>query len=535
MLLPPRMPDLTTRPQGGIEPWLLRLLLAASAAAALVFLFGAVQRCGYPHELEWMEGALADHAWRVANGLPLYCAPSPEHVPFLYAPLLFWLGGLGIAMGIDGIVALRLVAIASTLGCALLVGHWVRRETQNVGVGLAASGTFLAGYGWLAWWYDLARNDTLFVVLVLATAYVLRHGGPRRWVGAAVLATLAVLAKQSALVWLPAIGVGALLHDWRNALRFGIAAVLAGAAVFGLMHWTSDGWSTFFLFEMPQQHGIVGDRKLGFWTQDVLPMLPLVALGLVGCVAQMRAGRAREALFLAAFGSGALVTSWLLRMHVGGFDNVLMYGFAGACVLGPIAAANGRVLRCIWLAQFVWLGVVAMERGTATWLPSAAHRHAHDELAAFVARQGGSVWIPAHGHISTRAGKGAGAHGQAVFDLLQQLPKVEGIGMDLTVLHDPERMAQLPGRGGEAVRSLFSQAFAALRERRFAAVVIDETGGTGQFPYVFALGLLGADQQPGTTDDPYVRSPTPLLREPAAIRPLLGYETHSSYALLPRQ
>ncbi|MBL8755082.1 MAG: hypothetical protein JNK15_17390 [Planctomycetes bacterium] len=528
------MPDLT-KTSAVVDRALLAALMAATAAAVVVFVVGVAVRVPYPHELEWMEGALADHAWRVADGLPLYCAPGPEHVPFLYAPLLFWLGGLGITLGIDGILALRLVALAATVGCTMLVGHWVRRETGHVAVGLAASGTFLAGYGWLAWWYDLARNDTLFVLLVLATAYVLRHGGPRRWLPAALLATAAVLAKQSALMWLPAIGVGALCHDWRNALRFGATAVLAIVGAFGVLHLASDGWSTFWLFELPRQHGIVGDRKLGFWTEDVVTMLPLLAIGLVGFVAQVRAGRPREALFLAAFGSGALVTSWLSRMHVGGFDNVLMYGFAGACVLGPIAAANGRGLRVVWIAQFVWLGVAAVQRGQATWLPSDAHRRAHDELATFVAKQAGPVWIPAHGHIGARAGKGTSAHGQAVFDLLQVLPKVDGIGMDLTVLHDPARMAQLPGRGGEAVRSLFTQASTALRERRFAAIVVDEVGGAGQFPYVFALGLIGDDRQMGTGDDTYVRAPGVLLSEPAAIRPLLGYDVHSPYALVPRR
>jgi hypothetical protein len=528
------MPELPSRAHA-VDRALLAALSLAAAAAWVVFGVGAAVRVPYPHELEWMEGALADHAWRVAHGLPVYCAPGPEHVPFLYAPLLFWLGGLGITLGVDGILALRLVAVAASIGVAMLVGHWVRRETRNVVTGLVASGTFVAGYGWLAWWYDLARNDSLFVLLVLATAYEVRHGGARRWLPAALLATAAVLAKQSALMWLPAIGVGALCHDWRNALRFGGTAVLGIVVAFGLLHLTSDGWSTFWLFEMPRQHGIVGDRKLGFWTQDVLPMLPLVGLGLVGFVQQVRVGRPREALFLAAFGSGAVATSWLSRMHVGGFDNVLMYGFAGACVLGPIAASNSRMLRVLWLGQFVWLGIAAMQRGTATWLPSDAHRGSHDELAAFVAKQDGQVWIPAHGHIGARAGKGTSAHGQAMFDLLQVLPKVDGVGMDLTILHDPARMAQLPGRSGEAVRSLFEQAWAALRERRLAAIVVDEVGGAGQFPYVFALGLMGDDKELGTADDTYVRSPAVLLRERAAIRPLLGFDVHSPYALLPRR
>ena len=59
--------------------------------------------------------------------------------------------------------------------------HWVKRETGKVLPGLVAIGLFFAGYGWLAWWYDLARNDTLFVFLCLATSYQLRYGGNWRW------------------------------------------------------------------------------------------------------------------------------------------------------------------------------------------------------------------------------------------------------------------------------------------------------------------------------------------------------------------
>ena len=217
------------------------MLLAGAATVA--FLFAVSQRLLYPHELEWMEGALADHAARVADGLPLYCEPQAEHVPFLYAPLLFWLGGLGMKLGLDGILALRLIAVAFSIGSALLIGHWVRKETNKSVPGLVATGLFFAGYGWLAWWYDLARNDSLFVFLCIATTYQLRHGGKRNWLWAGLLATLALLAKQSTLMWLPIVGIGALLWDWRVAIRFGFVSVAAMGASIGLLHLTTDGLS----------------------------------------------------------------------------------------------------------------------------------------------------------------------------------------------------------------------------------------------------------------------------------------------------
>jgi hypothetical protein len=471
-------------------------------------------------------------------------------VPFLYAPLMFWLGGFAMKLGLPGLLALRLVATASTIGCAMLIGHWVRRETGKLLPGLVAIGVFLGGYGWLAWWYDLARNDTLFVLPCLGAAYVLRHGTSRRWLLAAALATTAVLAKQSALMWLPAIGIGALCHDWRNALRFGAATLAGILAVTALMHWTSDGWSTFFLFEMPRHHGWNGERKLLFWTEDLLPMWPLVVLGLLGFVLQWRAGRRGDALFLAAVGSGGLMTSWVSRLHVGGFDNVILYGFAGACVLGPAAAAAATTrglqvaVPLLLLVQFGSLGLAATRSSSEdgcwprttrhTMLPSPAHRRAHEELLAFVKSQPGLVWIPDHGDIGAQAGKGRFAHGQAIFDLLQLLPRQTDGMLDLAALRDRNKIAHLSERAQRAVTGLVDRSDQALREQRFAAIVIDAIDAAA-FEHLFFAALAGADGQRGTGDDPYVRLQAPLLTEPQAINALSGREVHSPHALVPRR
>ena len=514
--------------------WLWWPLLTLSLAAAGWFAYAASQRLLYPHELEWMEGALADHAARVANGLPLYCEPSAEHVPFLYSPLLFWLGGLGMSFGVDGIIALRVIACGFSVGSAMLIGHWVRVESGKLVPGLVATGMFLAGYGWLAWWFDLARNDSLFVFLALASSYQLRHGGARRWLWAALLATAALLAKQSALMWLPAVGVGCLCWDWRVALKYGVACAVAMGVAVGVLHATTDGWSTFYLFEMPSLHGVVGDRKLGFWTEDLVPMAPMVLLGSIGFVTRFR-DEAGSALYLAAVGSGGLLASYLSRMHVGGFDNVMMYGFAGGCVLAGVAAANpAKSLRAaapaLLLAQFAWLGYAAYARGAATLFPSAAHALAHEQLRDVVRAQDGPVWIPGHGHIAYRAGKGTGAHGQAIFDILQLIPKLPNGMLDLTALVDPAKLAHLPERAQLAVRKMMEQSTRALAERSFAAVIIDDVGA-GEFTALFGAGLVGADALAGTDDDPYSRAPGHAVADPGAIRPLLGYDVHSPYLM----
>ncbi len=504
--------------------WLL--LLAAAAVSLLLFGWLTVQRLPYPFELEWMEGAMADHAWRVAAGEPLYCAPSPEHVPFLYAPLLFWLAGLLMKLGVPELLALRGIACGASIGVAMLIGHWVRQHTGRLVPGLVATGVFLAGYGWLWWWYDLARNDSLFLLAILGTGYALRHGGRFRVPLAAVLAVVAMLAKQSAAMWLPAITVGALCLDWRLGLRFAGAALLGIGLTLTAMHLSSDGWSTFYLFTMPQYHGIEGHRKLGFWTEDIVPMLPLLLLGLGGFVAQWRAGERKEALFLAAVGSGGLMTSWASRLHTGGFDNVLVYGFAAACVLGPAALrARARWLElatpALLAVQFVILFGYAWQRGpNTTALPSAAHRQAHEELTEYVRSQPGMVIMPGHGGVTRRAGKPSSAHGQAIFDLLQVLPKLDNGMLDLPALLDDQRLAQLPPLASAALKSFRDTLLAALASRSIGAIVLDAQIGEN-FEGLFLYGA----------GDRYRRRTDPVLSDGRALNPLMGYVVNSPYAL----
>jgi hypothetical protein len=50
------------------------------------FLWVVGLRVGYPFELEWMEGAMADHVCRVLDGKLIYTAPAYDHVAFLYHP-----------------------------------------------------------------------------------------------------------------------------------------------------------------------------------------------------------------------------------------------------------------------------------------------------------------------------------------------------------------------------------------------------------------------------------------------------------------
>lgn len=495
--------------------------LAIGVVAVLIAL-----RIGYPFELEWMEGAMVDHANRVRQGQPIYCAPSPEHVSFLYTPLLFQLGALVSFVTGQGFLALRLVSVLASVGCAVLLYRWAARETGRHLPGLLAIGLFCAGYGYLRTWYDLARNDTLFLCFTIATAYLLRFGGRRSAVIAGLLAALAFLAKQSALMWLPAIATGVLLLDWRKALWFLLSAGVALGFTVLLGHLLTDGWFTFFVFEMPGHHARQGDRWLGFFTEDLVPILPMFLGALATGVLRIRAGRRGEGLFLLAFGGGGLLTSYLSRLHAGGYDNVMMYALAGGAVLLPVLLGAGeraaRAARLLILAQFLFLvfdvrslwqprRLLLLDPGTA--LPTTAHRQASEELLAFLRAEPDPVLVPSHGWIATMAGKPAWAHGQAIFDLLQ------GLVDPTTQMLDPGRVGLLSPRYRTGLTDFFNRHIEMLKARNWSAIVLDQQDA-GIFESLFTIGLDG-----------YRRRETPILSQPAALMPRVGREIHSPVVL----
>ena len=498
------------------ERALAMALAIAGVGAFALWIALAAQRIGYPYELEWMEGAMVDEAVRVRDGLPVYGPPGVEHVPFLYTPLFYYLGALAMAVVGEGFTALRLVSTLATIASALLIQHGVTAATGRRAAGIAAGGLFCAGYGWLRTWYDLGRSDMVFLATMLAVPVLLRRAGRRAAVLAGIAVTAAFLTKQTALFWLPFVVVMAFARDRRTGWWFVASAGSGLLLAVAVPHLLTNGWSTFYVFDMPRSHARDGVHWLGFWRDDLVPVAPLCAATALAVVGQWRSGRRREAAANAAWVAGGIVASYASRLHVGGFDNVLAYGFAALCCAGPLvadlASARLRALGLLLLAlQFVFLVVdvraLWQERSRllydpAAALPPPAHGTATEQLIAFVRSQPGEVWLPFHGHLGALAGKQRFAHAQALYDLA------------------PYALAADDGDRAKSAMGASIERW--LGQRRIAAIVLEQPHGR-LFEQVFEFGLRG-----------YARRDLTILTEPAAIRPLVGMKTDSPYVLAPR-
>ncbi len=510
----------------GHETRMQRLLLRAATLLGLAMVVGmsvyVSLRLFYPYELEWMEGAMVDHCTRVRMGLDLYVEPGPEHVQFLYTPLLYYFGALVAAFVGDGFFAPRFVSLLATIACAFVIHRWIRRESSDDPSARAAAwigvGLLCGGYAYLQSWYDLARNDMLMLAFLLGSAWFARFGSTRQQWLAAGLAALAFLAKQTAVMWLPAILVGSLLQDRRRGIVLGVATVCSiGAVVLGY-HITTDGWFTFFVFEMPSYHGSQ-QGYVGIFLDDLTVLLPLIALTLTATVGMTRDPATRgQGLFLLAFGGGGLVASFMSRKHAGGFDNVVCYMFAAGCVLGMLALRGARgtrrtIVLSLVLLQFallivdprsLWSPRPWLLMGNDRFLPTASHRQGNEELLHYLKGLDGPVMMPFHGHLPHMTGREMSAHGQAIYDLSQTSIDENGFRAELH----------------PAMVRWFEQTAARLAEGHYAALILDEPHGhTILGLFTAHLGRY-AEPVPIPLDDPY------------SITPAVGMRTHSPKVLL---
>ncbi|MFH1144007.1 MAG: glycosyltransferase family 39 protein, partial [Candidatus Eisenbacteria bacterium] len=470
----------------------------AAGAFLLLYLLVALQRIAYPWELEWMEGGLVDHVQRIVNGQGIYVSPSLDFIPYAYAPLYAYLSaGVAQLIGV-GFVAPRLVSLAASLAACGLIFLWVRRETGRASAGLIAAALFAAMYRLAGTWFDIARCDSLFLALLLASLYLLRFGRSLATaLCAGLLGLLAFLAKQAALPILVPLLALACLTDRRRGLPAAmlfVAGLLASSWIFDAL---TDGWYGYYVFDLPRQRWLATPRigkLIGFWSADLIGALSLTAsaavLYLLRVVHEWDRGSLRgdapaRAAFYWLFTAAMIGAAWISRAESGGHANVLLPAFAALAVLGGLgfhtaacllepptpdqiqppdqtrsphqAQSPGTTARtagferqwidlalsCAILLQFAVLAY------NPRWIiPTAEDRRTGEECVAALAGLPGEVWMPYHGHLPSLAGKSMRAHLMAIADIMASTGVVKS-----------RLRAEIAG---------------ALEEHRFQAIVLDE-------------------------------------------------------------
>ncbi|MCB9674077.1 MAG: hypothetical protein H6737_03115 [Alphaproteobacteria bacterium] len=356
---------------------LLALAVAAFVVGSLALTWAA--RLTYAYDLEWMEGGMLAHAWRLANGEPLYVRPGPDFAPFVYPPgYPTVVAALGRVFGLAPWVG-RLVSILGTLAAAAAAAWIVWRPHRDAVTAALSGAVFLGCYTYGGAFYDLVRPDGLLIgVLAWSVALALVPGDRHARLGSALLLCIACLVKHNAAFFGPALVLGIAMRDgWRAATEHAATAAVPTLLAVGVFQLGGDGLFLQYLVAVPASHPLVGDRLFPGAAHELANALPLCLAG--AAVAWM--ARGADALP----GVPRAVT-------VGG-----PMGFGVALALAAELMAVGGYQTSPWAA---WLGLVAIGAAAAHGVVRLAYRSASSDAALAIALGasafGMCVWMRAH-------------------------------------------------------------------------------------------------------------------------------------------
>jgi 4-amino-4-deoxy-L-arabinose transferase-like glycosyltransferase len=426
------------------------------------YLFVVTSRIQYPFELEKMEGGIVDHVSRILTGNKLYIVPSLEFVPYAYTPLYVYLSAwVAQFIGI-GFVAPRLVSVIASLACFCIIFLIVEKETKNNFAAFASCCLFAATFRASGAWLDLARVDSLFLGFILVAIYLIRLCSS--W-GACTVAGLCIslsfLTKQTALVIvLPILLFCIATTSRRGVLLSGIVAAVIGLSTISL-NYIHDGWYSYYVFQLQSRPPIAISRVFSFWTEDLFSVLPIaIVIALYYVLMWFRYPSETKRLFYCSVGIGFVGGSYLSRLSYVQYDNVLLPAYAIISIMFGLGihqcresmatvSINTRAIVQLCLYVAIAIQYLALVYNPLVLIPTREDVYAGKQLIDRLRSIPGDVLVAHHGYLSTLAGKNIQAQGVAVSDVMSR-----DIGHDKKL-------------------NLINQTRTAIREKRFAAIIVD--------------------------------------------------------------
>jgi hypothetical protein len=319
----------------------------------------------------------------------------------------------------------------------------VFRHTRQRWPVLLALGLLAGTYGIALGYYDLARVDALMTFLVMSGFLVAGKDRPGDLL-AALCFVLAIFTKQAALVAIAPYVLARFWYDrWQATWLIVPVGLLVGAGTLLLDAW-HDGWYRFYTQDIVGFGGVA-------WRYLLVVVLPfyLTIFGFALAVI-WPARRSLPPRLLAQMG-GLMVASAVGKVHVGGAENVMLPFYVGLAILFGVALAH-RPLPQVWLIAtfqfFLLLGYTL----TAPLVPTSEHAANARAIIAQIREVEGEVLLPSSPSLVLAAGKTPTAHLCAMQELQG------GFG----------------GGDAEAWHALQQEFQTALRERRFALILLDQ-------------------------------------------------------------
>ena len=399
------------------------LLVSVSIYFIGILVYIAAYQLGYPFNLEWIEGAMMDHVHRILEGKSIYSEPSIDFVPSPYTPIYFYLSAfLSLIFG-PTIKVMRWISAFSTLSILLTLYCWGKRETGSKVAGIICAGMFALVYQFVSEWFFLARVDMLSLALFAWAAYLVRFGEENRYlIYAGVLTFFSIFTKQNVLgLALGLMVAGVFIHKKRIVIY--VVSWLVPVAVFTVvLNSLTDGRFWYYTIIMPMHHGFIETRYLTVFTEDIsIRLLAYVVSTVIFLIVAFRKKEKKDFYFYLFFAGALFVSTYLMRLKVGGATNTyLPFFFGGVLFFGILFGKTGekRVLTVVVTALIlVQFGFLTYD--FRRYIPNNSIRQHEQKLVKAMRKMEGDVWVVSSGHLTTLAGKKYAAHQCLIDDLLK--------------------------------------------------------------------------------------------------------------------
>ena len=489
------------------------VLLVSAVLFIILYLILAFFRIQYPFELDVTESGALQQVRRLTSGQNLYAKPSVEYVSLIYTPLYFYLSSLvAIVLGV-GLMPLRLVSLLASVGSFFIIYRIVKQETTNWFYGILSAALVAATYRIGGAWFDVAKEDSLLLFLLLVAIYLIRFNSTRiGYLTAGLFLALAFLTKQTAIIIaIPLIGY-TITRNWRRSIWLVVPVVILigiSTLVFSLL---SDGWYLYYVFDVPKEHALLKDMLVYFWLKDLIAPLPIAfALSIFYISYQFIGSQKKPDLFYILTTVGMIGGSWLSRLHSGGYDNVLLPAFAILAILfglaldallkfiQAIAQDKAKLVGSyVYLACFIQFACLVYN--PMAQLPTSQDLAAGQQLNAKLAQIKGSIFIPYHSYFPILAKKDSYADGMAIGDILR-------------------------GNNGEIKTYLINDISAAIKNKKFGAIILDTNGSIA--PFDTAMFQKDIEQN-------YILEESILLSDNVFV-PVTGLKTIPKFIYVPKK
>lgn len=396
------------------------------------FLYVVLNRLFFPYDLEWIEGGVADHVYRVVHGLPLYCEPTLEYTPFVYTPLYYYLSALLSLVTGMGFVPLRLLSITCTMISFYIAGRFVYNETHSWFSTVVTIGLFAASYSMTACWFDVGRVDNLMLMFLLGAVYFIRyHETYKGIIVSGVLFVLAFLSKQQITFAFASMLVFLVIQDWKKSLVLLVTFVTSLIVIVLLLDAIYDGWFSFYVFTLSVN--VFGDtlnlNKLQeFIKVDIASNTAYALIVICSAALVTRFGDKRKLLFYIFFVIGMILGVIPNRIINGGAVNSAVPAFIAISILTGIsvfvlskyAKSKHSYPEIICLATNIILLLVFVSGvyDPRKVIPVVTGQDNRSKIVELMKTTDGEVFCPSYGYLPTKAGKTMSASLSSFYDII---------------------------------------------------------------------------------------------------------------------